>query len=245
MTKRILASIFFCLVVLSLTACNSNIPNDAKQSDATTDDTNNVFTSTDTNSEFTPLDIAESGYTMIEGGFLYCSVKVHNPNTDLAVLYPTVRITARDSSGTLLGTQDQILSTLYPQQDFWYSGQLLQVDTAPSSVDFTIVQPDDYSIVSASTLEHPEFTPLLVVNTAMRSDRLVGEVINKNDFDLDMIVVAAVFSETRTATLSVVNLLLSINSPLLAVSHLICRFILNLQTAIMKYTPMVGRNAYL
>ena len=130
---------------------------------------------------------------MIEGGFLYCSVKVHNPNTDLAVLYPTVRITARDSSGTLLGTQDQILSTLYPQQDFWYSGQLLQVDTAPSSVEFTIVQPDDYSIVSASTLEHPAFTPLLVVNTAMRSDRLVGEVINKNDFDLDMIVVAAVF----------------------------------------------------
>ena len=97
MKKRILASTFFCLVVLSLTACNSNIPNDTTQSDATTDDTNNVFTSTDTNSEFTPLDIAESGYTMIEGGFLYCSVKVHNPNTDLAVLYPTVRITARDS----------------------------------------------------------------------------------------------------------------------------------------------------
>ena len=112
MKKRILASIFFCLVVLSLTACNSNIPNDTTQSDATTDDTNNVFTSTDTNSEFTPLDIAESGYKMIEGGFLYCSVKVHNPNTDLAVLYPTVRITARDSSGKKLSTQDQILSNI-------------------------------------------------------------------------------------------------------------------------------------
>ena len=60
MKKRILASTFFCLVVLSLTACNSNIPNDTTQSDATTDDTNNVFTSTDTNSEFTPLDIADS-----------------------------------------------------------------------------------------------------------------------------------------------------------------------------------------
>ena len=193
MKKRILASTFFCLVVLSLTACNSNIPNDTTQSDATTDDTNNVLTSTDTNSEFTPLDIAESGYTMIEGGFLYCSVKVHNPNTDLAVLYPTVRITARDSSGTLLGTQDQILSTIYPQQDFWYSGQLLQVDEAPSSVEFTIVQPDDYNIVSTATLEQSTFTPLLVESVAMHSERLVGEVVNKNDFDLDMIVVAAVF----------------------------------------------------
>ena len=130
---------------------------------------------------------------MIEGGFLYCSVKVHNPNTDLAVLYPTVRITARDSSGTLLGTQDQTLSTIYPQQDFWYSGQLLQVDEAPSSVEFTIVQPDDYNIVSASTLEQSTFTPLLVESVAMHSERLVGEVVNKNDFDLDMIVVAAVF----------------------------------------------------
>ena len=193
MKKRILASTFFCLVELSLTACNSNIPNDTTQSDATTDDTNKVFTSTDTNSEFTPLDIAESGYTMIEGGFLYCSVKVHNPNTDLAVLYPTVRITARDSSGTLLGTQDQILSTIYPQQDFWYSGQLLQVDEAPSSVEFTIVQPDDYNIVSTATLEQSTFTPLLVESVAMHSERLVGEVVNKNDFGLDMIVVAAVF----------------------------------------------------
>lgn len=179
--------------MLSLTACNSNIPNDTTQSVQTTDDTNNVFTSTDTNSEFTPLDIAESGYTMIEGGFLYCSVKVHNPNTDLAVLYPTVRITARDSSGTLLGTQDQILSTIYPQQDFWYSGQLLQVDEAPSSVEFTIVQPDDYNIVSTATLEQSTFTPLLVESVAMHSERLVGEVVNKNDFGLDMIVVAAVF----------------------------------------------------
>lgn len=193
MKKRILASIFSCLVVLSLTACNSTASNDTKQSDTTADDTSNVLDSTDTNSEFTSLDIAESGYTMIESGFLYCSVKVHNPNTDLAILSPTVRVTARDASGALLGTQDQTLSTIYPQQDFWYSGQFLQVDTAPSSVEFTIVQPDDYNIVSPSTLEQSAFTPLSVENTAMHSERLVGEVVNKNDFDLDMIVVAAVF----------------------------------------------------
>lgn len=193
MKKRMLTSIFSCLMALSLAACNSNTPNDTEYSDTSANDAGNISVSEDTNSKFISLDIAESGYTMIEGGFLYCSVKVHNPNTDLAILYPTIRITARDASGALLGTQDQTLSTIYPQQDFWYSGQLLQVDEAPSSVEFTIVQPDDYSIVSASTLEHPAFTPLLVVNTAMRSDRLVGEVINKNDFDLDMIVVAAVF----------------------------------------------------
>ena len=193
MKKRILASTFFCLVVLSLTACNSNTSNDTEYPDTSANDAGNISVSEDTNSKFIPLDIAESGYTMIEGGFLYCSVKVHNPNTDLAILYPTVRITARDAGGALLGTQDQTLSTIYPQQDFWYSGQLLQVDEAPSSVEFTIVQPDDYNIVSASTLEQSTFTPLLVESVAMHSERLVGEVVNKNDFDLDMIVVAAVF----------------------------------------------------
>jgi lipoprotein len=193
MKKRLLTSVFSCLVALSLTACNSNAPNDTKYSDTSANDTGNISVSEDANSKFIPLDIAESGYTMIEGGFLYCAVKVHNPNTGLAILYPTVRITARDTGGTLLGTQDQTLSTIYPQQDFWYSGQLLQVDTAPSSVEFTIVQPDDYNIVSASTLEQSTFTPLSVENTAMHSERLVGEVVNKNDFDLDMIVVAAVF----------------------------------------------------
>ena len=193
MKKRILASIFSCLVALSLTACNSNTPNDTEYSDTSANDAGNISVSENTNSKFIPLDIAESGYTMIEGGFLYCSVNVHNPNTDLAILYPTVRITARDASGALLGTQDQTLSTIYPQQDFWYSGQLLQVDEAPSSVEFTIVQPDDYNIVSASTLEQSTFTPLSVESTAMHSERLVGEVVNKNNFDLDMIVVAVVF----------------------------------------------------
>lgn len=193
MKKRMLTSIFSCLVALSLTACNSNTSNDTEYPDTSANDAGNISVSEDTNSKFIPLDIAESGYTMIEGGFLYCSVKVHNPNTDLAILYPTVRITARDAGGALLGTQDQTLSTIYPQQDFWYSGQLLQVDEAPSSVEFTIVQPDDYNIVSASTLEQSTFTPLLVESVAMHSERLVGEVVNKNDFDLDMIVVAAVF----------------------------------------------------
>lgn len=180
-------------MALSLAACNSNTPNDTEYSDTSANDAGNISVSEDTNSKFISLDIAESGYTMIEGGFLYCSVKVHNPNTDLAILYPTIRITARDASGALLGTQDQTLSTIYPQQDFWYSGQLLQVDEAPSSVEFTIVQPDDYNIVPASTLEQSTFTSLSVESTAMHSERLVGEVVNKNDFDLDMIVVAAVF----------------------------------------------------
>jgi len=193
MKKRMLTSIFSCLVALSLTACNSNTSNDTEYSDTSANDAGNISVSEDTNSKFIPLDIAESGYTMIEGGFLYCSVKVHNPNTDLAILYPTVRITARDAGGALLGTQDQTLSTIYPQQDFWYSGQLLQVDEAPSSIEFTIVQPDDYNIVPASTLEQSTFTPLSVESTAMHSERLVGEVVNKNDFDLDMIVVAVVF----------------------------------------------------
>lgn len=193
MKKRMLTSIFSCLVALSLTACNSNTSNDTEYPDTSANDAGNISVSEDTNSKFIPLDIAESGYTMIEGGFLYCSVKVHNPNTDLAILYPTVRITARDAGGALLGTQDQTLSTIYPQQDFWYSGQLLQVDEAPSSIEFTIVQPDDYNIVPASTLEQSTFTSLSVESTAMHSERLVGEVVNKNDFDLDMIVVAAVF----------------------------------------------------
>lgn len=193
MKKRMLTSIFSCLVALSLTACNSNTSNDTEYPDTSANDAGNISVSEDTNSKFIPLDIAESGYTMIEGGFLYCSVKVHNPNTDLAILYPTVRITARDAGGALLGTQDQTLSTIYPQQDFWYSGQLLQVDEALSSIEFTIVQPDDYNIVPASTLEQSTFTPLSVESTAMHSERLVGEVVNKNDFDLDMIVVAVVF----------------------------------------------------
>lgn len=158
--------------------------------------TQTVYVST--NETFQSLQIVESGCSVSDYGYLTYAVKLRNPNVNTAVEFPTIRITARDSNNIILGTEDQVLSVIYPQQDFWYSGQAFHVEETPASVEFSVVPPSDYNIVKTSALEHPKFTPLTVENTAVRSqeyigDRIVGEVKNPNDYDIDMAVVSIVF----------------------------------------------------
>lgn len=146
----------------------------------------------DNSSKFLPLEITDYGYG-VNNGYLYCSVILHNPNTDYCVDFPTFRITARDSDGILLGSQEQVLSTIYPKQDFGYSGLMFEVSEAPTSVDIELLPPDDYGIISADLAEHPEYIPLAPVNYIIRDDRLMGEVENKNDYQIDSSIVTIMF----------------------------------------------------
>lgn len=145
-------------------------------------------------SAFLPLEVKESGFTM-RGDYLYCAVILHNPNEDYCVEFPTFRIVARDSEGLLLGTQDQVLSIIYPQQDFCYASLAFEVEEVPATVDFEVVSPEDYNIEKIDLVEHPDFQQLTVVNTAIRGDRVLGEIENSNSYDIDDTIVTIVFRD--------------------------------------------------
>lgn len=145
-------------------------------------------------SEFRPLEIKEYGYAM-NGEYLYCAVNLYNPNSSYCVEFPRFRITARDDNGFIIGTTDQVLSVIYPHQNFYYAGLSFKADSVPASVSVEVVTPDTYNIKSPDLLDHSDYSPLNVINSSLRGDRVTGEVVNQNGYDIDSAIVTVIFKD--------------------------------------------------
>ena len=149
-----------------------------------------AFSSVDSStSDVKEIEIKDSAW-YIDGGCLKYYIVLHNPNEKIAVELPSFRITARDADGSVIDTEDQTLSVIYPEQDFYYVFQAFSVDSKPEKVDFEILPTEDYNLKDASTLN--EFKQLEVINTSEKKDKFVGEVKNPNDNSYDMAVVLVV-----------------------------------------------------
>lgn len=137
------------------------------------------------------LEITKAGFST-DNGYLFYAVIMHNNSKDKAIQFPSYRFTARGGDNSILGTGDQVLNIIYPGQDYVWGGLGCDISGEPNTVEFEVVDPDDYNIISLSQLDHPEYTPLVVENTSCKEDSIlgdtfVGEVYNPNDYDLDMV----------------------------------------------------------
>lgn len=130
------------------------------------------------------IEIVDSDWYLSNGKYLYYYVKMHNNSDKTVVEHPSFRITARDENGNLLGTQDQVLSVLYPGQDFVFGSQAFSVDAMPKEVTFESIPAKEYNLKAANTLD--TFVPLEVNNPQFRTEKVVGEIVNKNDYEIDI-----------------------------------------------------------
>lgn len=135
-----------------------------------------------------PIEIKDAQWIVDEYGYLDYCVTLFNPNTDIAVEYPSFRITARDASGVLLGTYDQTGSIVYPQQEMTYGSQAFSVEESPTTVDIEMLDVEDYNLKKVDPSTH---NPMEAVNVAIRSDKIVGEISNTSDDEYDMAAVTA------------------------------------------------------
>ena len=119
-------------------------------------------------------------------------ILLYNPNDNSSIEYPSFRITAKDASGTILGTDDQTCSIIYPKQDFVYGSQAFRVDGIPDTVEFSALPVEDYNVKKSST---DKYKPLEAVNTAVRSDKIVGEIKNDNNDTFDDAVVVMLLKD--------------------------------------------------
>lgn len=151
----------------------------------------NAFGSVKTSqADLKSLEIADSGWFIKNEKWLYYYVDLYNPSKDVAVEYPSFRVTARDGNNILLDSTDMVLKIIYPQQHFIYGSQAFSVDEMPASVEFEPLDFEEYNLKSSSVLG--EYIPLEVVNTAIRAEKLVGEVHNPTNNDYDMAIVIAI-----------------------------------------------------
>lgn len=153
--------------------------------------------------DFKNVEIADSGWYLKNNEWLYYYVVLHNPNEKIAVEFPSFRITARDANGVLLGTEDQTLSIIYPGQDFVFGSQAFSVDEMPDKVEFEMLDAEDYNLKNVSVLD--EFKPLEVVNAGVKSEKLLGEVKNPNDYDIDTVAVVAICKNAAGEIIGIEN----------------------------------------
>jgi hypothetical protein len=187
--------ILVLFLFIALLGCGENNSSTSAPSSSTPSEVSQETTDPKTISdEFKPLEIIESSYS-IRNEYLFYAVIMHNPNEKLAVEFPSFRITARDENDLLIGTQDQVLSIIYPQQDFAYGSLGFEVDQQPAKVDIEVLEPNDYNITSVEMLEHPIFIPLEIVGVNKRDNSILGEVSNLNDYDIDSAVVTVIFKD--------------------------------------------------
>ena len=153
--------------------------------------------------DFKDLEVKDSGWCLKNGKWLYYYVVLHNPNEEIAVNLPGFRITARDANGGLLGTTEQYLSVIYPGQDFVFGTQAFEVGSMPESVDFEPLAVEDYNLKNVSGMQ--EYKPLEVVNANLSSDKILGEISNPNEYDLDQVTLVAVCRNAAGELIGVEN----------------------------------------
>jgi hypothetical protein len=144
-----------------------------------------------------PLELVDSGYTVKDGYdtlYIQYGFIVKNPNTERAVEYPKIRLKARDADGAVLGTDEIVGSSILPGGTWYSAFQGPSVDSTPATVEFEIVQPNDSDWIAPDRVDNPG-GPLAVENPTKRSDKIVGEVSNHNDFDINSAAVVVLFRD--------------------------------------------------
>lgn len=140
-----------------------------------------------------PLVLKEYGYYESYGA-LYTTAVLYNAG-DKLITVPSFRVTARDANGALLGTGDCMAGRLYPGQTYVYSSYVCSLDEPAAVVECIPLEPSEFDLLELAGLNYPTYTPLEVINVALRSDKFVGEIVNSNDYAIDFFSISITFRD--------------------------------------------------
>lgn len=139
------------------------------------------------------IEIKEVGYTR-SSSFLTCIVTISN-NSNKAIEFPSFRVTAYNKKGNILGTEERVLSLLYPNNIIVDDGTLMEISEEPDKIEVTMLEPDNYKVKDVSSLEHPEYKEMKCQNVSVNSNKITGEVYNPNDYKMEDARVTVVFRD--------------------------------------------------
>lgn len=137
---------------------------------------------------YMPLEIVKSEWFINEIGYLEYCVTARNPNSDITVEDPILKIVAKDKEGGILEAGEwRIWAELPPGREIMSTGIGHDPDEEPASVEFSILYPEVYRIKTGVTEE--SFTPLEVKNLNVRGETITGVIRNHNGYRLDEVAV--------------------------------------------------------
>jgi hypothetical protein len=159
-----------------------------------------ITVATSANSEVapSPLELIETGFTVVEGPFVEYGFILKNPNTSMGAILPTVRITMRDSNDGVIGTDEQMLFRIMPGETVAWGGQANPNGKIPVKVEFEVLDPGD-KWRPANQMDPVGFKPFEVVglqaNTTDFGTSFTGELNNPNDTAFKQIAVSVILRD--------------------------------------------------
>lgn len=215
--KKLIA-VLLCAIVLS--ACSNGVSQEEYESvvaerdeyKATLESIAAIFSSdTDTdenieqsNDESSPekIKMIESGWSSyIAGDYAHVkyAVKIENPNSEYAVNYPTIIVTAKDSEGKILSTEERVLNSIAAGDSIYYGDEIFYEGSVPTTVDISVSNGnDDYSVQDDT--EYVRQADFAISNVSeYKGDyntTYTGEITNNSSVDFNTVAVILIYRQT-------------------------------------------------
>ena len=106
-----------------------------------------------------PLEIVDSGWSVLGEGWVYYGIAIKNPNSGLEAQYPGFTITGKADDGSIIFSNEQVCTVVFPGETIYHGFQAGN-GTAPASVEFKVKEP---TWVESAGIDGEVFT---VSNTA-------------------------------------------------------------------------------
>lgn len=98
-----------------------------------------------------PLELVETGWSADESGYVHYAFGLRNTSDSVCIQLPSVEITGRDEDGSVLFSETLIMANAFAGETVYFGSEIGNGNgIVPATVDFTVLEPDDYSYVNSS-----------------------------------------------------------------------------------------------
>lgn len=98
-----------------------------------------------------PLELVETGWSVDESGYVHYAFGLRNTSDSVCIQLPSVEITGRGEDGSVLFSETLIMANAFAGETVYFGSEIGNGNgIVPATVDFTVLEPDDYSYVNSS-----------------------------------------------------------------------------------------------
>lgn len=121
-----------------------------------------------------PLELVETGWSADESGYVHYAFGLRNTSDSVCIQLPSVEITGRGEDGSVLFSETLIMANAFAGETVYFGSEIGNGNgIVPATVDFTVLEPEDYGYVNSS-----ESASFKVDNLNAAPDGYGGEIFS-------------------------------------------------------------------
>lgn len=123
------------------------------------------------------------------------AVQIENPNTDYAVEYPTITITAKDSEGKILSTDDMTLNSIAANDIIFYGNEIFYEGSEPAEVEISVSN-NERNFAKQDGEKYVMQNDFVISNVSENNGTFksyTGEISNNSEVDFDTVAIIVIY----------------------------------------------------